>query len=79
MKGEEKWDLKDIENIKQKRGSNNILVRPKWTNGAEDFIWYSIVNFNHAKNILRKFYKKHPDKFKSIWLNVDDENIEDEN
>ena len=68
--GEQEWEVEDIVDVKKVR--NRIVARVKWTGYDEDLEWYPIDNFDHAKDILKDFYRRHPTKPQPAWLSAED-------
>ena len=63
--GEEEWEVDDILDAKRGKGKK-LLFQVKWKGYDEDKQWYPASDFDHAKDVVDDFYKRHPSKPRGV-------------
>ena len=61
INGEEEWELDNILDAKHGKGKK-LLFQVKWKGYDKDKQWYPASDFDHAKEVVNDFYKRHPSK-----------------
>ena len=59
---EKEWEVNNILDIKQSRGSKKVLYCVNQKGYNDDKAWYNAINFDYAKDVVDDFYKQNSSK-----------------
>jgi len=62
----QEWEVEDILDVR--RRGRGLQARAKWVGYGEDSQWYNLTFFEHSRDILEDFYRRHPAKPRPQWL-----------
>jgi hypothetical protein len=69
---EQKFDVKDIIDLRLTKRSTNkrLQYKIKWVKHSSNRKWYSIENFENAKNIVTNYHQRYLNKLRSHFLAI---------
>ena len=67
INNEKEWEVNNILDAKQDKGSKKMLFQVKWKGYDDDKVWYDAANFDHAQDVIDNFYKQNSTNHDRQW------------